>query len=454
MHSKGIVRHMASAMTSLILASMVRADGVPEISGVSLTQAANRRVTIEYTLSAPAVVTLDIQTNACGDVWASIGGGNIYGAETRARPRGDVSKLVQAGSRSITWDPSRSWPDNTGATPSVKAVLTAWPVNDTPDYMVVDIAEGTPLADRVRYYASTNDLPGGLLANGAYRTTSIVMRKIVAKDISWTMGSLLEQGRSGGLSEDAHDARLTNNYYIAVFPTTQAQWKSITSSKNPEFKVEGSMRPMESICYNAVRCCAVGKTAAESGTDWPNPPYSGSWLGLLRDRTQIDFDLPSEGEWEYACRAGFCEGYWGTGRPILSSTTDGTEDPNFPGRYKYNQATSGNTSNLSGNGPEDCTPIVGSYAPNAWGIYDQCGGVREMCLDWSAGNIKSLAGLVNTTVSSKRIIRGGDWKSEVKNARPAYRDEVSPSATETAYMGFAWCVALAWTDAKRRRPGS
>ncbi|MBQ2630557.1 MAG: hypothetical protein IJG13_12865, partial [Kiritimatiellae bacterium] len=98
MHSKGIVRHMASAMTSLIIASMVRADGVPEISGVSLTQAANRRVTIEYTLSAPAVVTLDIQTNACGDVWASIGGGNIYGAETRARPRGDVSKLVQAGS--------------------------------------------------------------------------------------------------------------------------------------------------------------------------------------------------------------------------------------------------------------------------------------------------------------------------------------------------------------------
>ena len=195
------------------------------------------------------------------------------------------------------------------------------------------------------------------------------------------------------------------------------------------------MRPMESICYNTVRCCAVGKTAAESGTDWPSAPYGTSWLGLLRSRTNVDFDLPSEGEWEYACRAGFCEGYWGTGKPIVSSTTAGVTDPNFPGRYKYNQATSGNTANLTENGPEDCTPVVGSYAPNAWGIYDQCGGVREMCLDWSAGNIKSLGGLVNTTAATKRIIRGGDWKSEVKDARPAYRDDVNPGV-EAPYMGF------------------
>ncbi|MBQ2632559.1 MAG: formylglycine-generating enzyme family protein, partial [Kiritimatiellae bacterium] len=393
-------------------------------------------VVITYALSGgPAVVTLDIETNSTGGAWASIGLENVYGGTTRAEPAGDVSKVVSGSSGTIVWRPAMSWPDcRLGAAPA-RAVVTAWPVDDTPQYLAVDISPECAAGERVKYYVSSNAVPGGVLGNPAWRTSRLLLRRINAKNVDWTMGASNEIGKNAssdnGLGEAAHAARLTNDYYIAVFPTTQTQWRMLTTSKSAEYKVEGAMRPMESICFNAVRCCSVGNTAAESGTDWPNPPYSASWLGLLRDRTQIDFDLPGEGEWEFACRAGHGDGYWGTGEPITSAT----EDSKVPGRYLYNQAIYGNTSQLSSEGPKNCTPVVGSYAPNIWGIYDQCGGVREMCLDWSLSNCSSLGGLVNTTAATKRIIRGGDYKSQASKVRPAYRDDANP-AVANAYMGF------------------
>lgn len=413
-------------------ATVTMADvvSVPTIQNVVMSQDSGRKVTVTYDLvNGPAVVTMDVQTNAHDDVWVSIGEENIYGATTRAQPRGDVSRIVSGDSGTITWRPDLSWPGNAVDNNGARVVLTAWPVDDTPDYLVVDMNANVAAADRVRYYASTNALPGGLFGNPAYRTSHLVFRKIVAKDIEWTMGSICELGRESDLSEPVHRAMLTNNYYLAVFPTTQAQWKMLTSTKNPEFKQEGAMRPMESICYNTVRCCAVGKT--DPGEEWPAPPHEKSWLGLLNARVPgMGFDLPGEGEWEFACRAGHGEGYWGTGDPI----TGETEDPCVPGRYAQNQATKGNTTNLKC-GPEDCTPIVGSYAPNSWGIYDQCGGVREMCLDWSGGDNTALAGLVNVTPGTKRIIRGGGWTSAARKTRPAARDDVAPTI-ENAYMGF------------------
>lgn len=425
---------IAVAMLAVLAGvSVTMADvvSVPTIQNVVMSQDSGRKVTVTYDLvNGPAVVTMDVQTNAHDDVWVSIGEENIYGATTRAQPRGDVSRIVSGDSGTITWRPDLSWPGNAVDNNGARVVLTAWPVDDTPDYLVVDMNANVTAADRVRYYASTNALPGGLFGNPAYRTTHLVLKKIIAKEIEWTMGSICEPGRNSNLSETAHRAMLTNNYYLAVFPTTQAQWKMLTPTKNPTFKVEGAMRAMESICYNTVRCCAVGKT--DSGEDWPVPPHEKSWLGLLNGLgCNLAFDLPSEGEWEFACRAGCGEGYWGTGEPITSDT----EDENVPGRYKYNQATKGNTTDLKTDGPENCTPIVGSYPPNRWGIYDQCGCVREMCLDWSINDNTALAGLVNTTPATKRIVRGGEWKSDAKYTRPAARDDISPTA-ESTYYGF------------------
>ena len=88
---------LAAAATVPLLAA------VPVVSDVSMTQDASRRVTITYTLSdASAVVTVDIQTNATGSTWASIGGENIQ------QMTGDVWKKVETGSRTIKWRPDLS----------------------------------------------------------------------------------------------------------------------------------------------------------------------------------------------------------------------------------------------------------------------------------------------------------------------------------------------------------
>ena len=101
---------------------------VPEISGVTMTQMSDRLVTITYTLAdAPAVITLDVQTNVTGDVWASIGGEAVWNA------MGDVWKRVETGNHTITWHPDHSWPDHKIEGNNARAVVTAWALENTPD---------------------------------------------------------------------------------------------------------------------------------------------------------------------------------------------------------------------------------------------------------------------------------------------------------------------------------
>ena len=168
---------LAAAATGPLLAA------VPVVSNVTMTQDAMRSVTITYTLSdAPAVVTVDIQTNVTGSTWASIGGENIQ------KMTGDVWKRVETGSRTIAWRPDLSWPDHNVAAGGARAVVTAWALDNTPDYMVVDISDGAQQNTQT-YYPSVDFLPGGILSNEYYRTTKLVMRKIMAKNVEWTMGS-------------------------------------------------------------------------------------------------------------------------------------------------------------------------------------------------------------------------------------------------------------------------
>ena len=125
-------------LTGVLAALAVCADEVPEVSGITMTQGGDSRlVTITYKLDkAPAIVTLDIQTNSTAGTWASIGGENIQNVS------GDVWKKVAAGDHTITWRPDISWPDHKIANGGARAVVTAWSVDNPPDYMVVDLTEG------------------------------------------------------------------------------------------------------------------------------------------------------------------------------------------------------------------------------------------------------------------------------------------------------------------------
>ena len=421
-------RFILAALAATASAALPAA--VPEISGVTMAQASDRLVTITYTLAdAPAVVTVDVQTNVTGDVWASIGGEAVWNAT------GDVWKKVETGSHTITWRPDHSWPDHKIADGGARAVVTAWALDNTPDYMAVDISAAAQ-PDTQTYYPAADFVPGGV-TNSLYKTTTLLMRKIMAKDVIWTMGSTtLENQNRQAAREATHQVKLANNYYIGVYEITQSQWSQVATNNTTavaNFTTERFMRPMEKVCYNEIRN-AANSTTANAAYNWPNDPNPSSFLGLLRSKSGLDFDLPSEAQWEFAARAGNGVGYWNDGTPILNANPDA--NLNLLGRYERNggKVLSGTSyvDPAANCGVTNGTAIVGSYLPNAWGIYDMHGNVWEWCLDWYEDNINAHGGAVNIDPSApaktlsgasgaNRVRRGGCWYFAAGICRPAYR---------------------------------
>lgn len=368
--------------------AVIAAPKVPVISNVVMTQYSSKRVSITYHLeNAPAIVTLDITTN---DV--SIGDAALYRVKP---PSGAVSKLITTdGNYEIKWNPTAALPDVIIKSPSVKAVVTAWRPANPPDYMVADITNRHSVA----YYTSVDALPGGLLDNDDYRETKLVMRYIRAKYVPWTMGSIGEVNRD--VNEIAHQVTMTNDYYIGVFPLTQKQYASFYNwspfaFKNAEFR---NKRIGDSLSYYGMRW-----------TRYPSAPDASSPLAALRNQTGIDFDLPGEAQWEFACRAGHGEGCWGDGTSLLAE--------NIQGRYGQSSENPG---------PETCdatkgTPIAGSYAPNDFGLFDMCGGVEEFCLDTYKEDISANIHGEIETGDGNVVTRGGAWYRSFTWCRPAFR---------------------------------
>ena len=443
---KTLICMVAAGATMLVTAT-------PVVSNVTMTQgSAGRLVTITYALTEDAVVTLDVLTNATPNAatgWASIGGAAICNAKGAVWRKVTSVDADGQGKYTITWRPDLSWTDENGKGFNIvngcaKAVVTAWALDNTPDYMVVDISAGAQ-PNTQNYYPSVDFLPGGLFGNTAYRTSLLVLRKIMAKDVRWTMGSTtLESLRK--TNETTHQVALTNNYYIGVFEVTQSQWEYICGTTPSDFNnVEyRAMRPVECVSYTTIR-----------NANWPAAPNASSFLGILNSRTGIAFDLPSEAQWEFAARAGNGDTKWGDGSAVQNKYSD--DNCSRLGRNKYNGGMVGSAANenpASNCGAESGTAIVGSYEPNAWGLYDTAGNVFEWCLDWWEDNIATTTdasgnlynGRVNINPASPtatlsnasgthRVMKGGATTQGADTCRPAYRFKVGAS-TATKITGL------------------
>ena len=192
---------------------------------------------------------------------------------------------------------------------------------------------------------------------------------------------------------------LTKDYCIGVFEVTQKQYKLVTGS-NPSY-FSGDKRPVEKVSYNDIR-------GSSNGSKWPasNAVDSSSFLGKLRARTGLTLDLPTEAQWEYACRAGSSGSYG-----LLSTGKEGT------------LSTMGWYSDNSGNTTHD----VGGKTPNAWGLYDMHGNVWEWCLDWYASSGYSGTDPVGCSSGSYRVFRGGSYSNNAGNCTAYTRYYFNPS---------------------------
>jgi len=377
---------------------------------------------IAYTLDAPAIVTLDVQTNAGDSVWASIGAANVVGDGTAVT--GDAFRSVPAGSALARWKSRKAWRDHKVAAGGLRAVLTAYPPDLPPDYLVVDLA--ADVADRLRYYPDATWLPGGLLANAAYRTTKLVLRRCAAKGVTWTMGQEMDRTMP---CDVPHAVTLTNDFYIAVFETTMKQWETIVG--NIDYlspRGIGDTLPINNVSYAIVR--ETVDHTGDSAAYWPAAPGSGSFLGKLRARVggTIDFDLPSAAEWEFAARAGTSSAQWPNGATYPKYTGD----PEIPASY-----------NRESLGIEPC----GSHEPNLWGLYDVNGSMWEWCLDWYEDDITTLNGRINIdptdgtktlsgAAGSTRCFRGGSWTTGAAWVRHTLHWRQTPTVADWNGGGF------------------
>ena len=270
----------------------------------------------------------------------------------------------------------------------------------TNNYCIIDVAGGPDAANYpVSYQATAPPL------DDTHKTSKIVLRKIPAG--SFVMGSPTnELGRES--DETQHTVTLTKDFYIGIYEITQAQYSNVMGA-NPSYFTQGShapTRPVDQVSWNMVR-----------GGTWPGgTPTGTTFMGKLQSKTGLAFDLPTEAQWEYACRAS-------TTKALNNNTNlqNTEQDPNMDilGRYFYNGG-SNYTSDAVNGGSAAC----GSYLVNQWGLYDMHGNAWEWCLDWYAaysGDATDPEGPATTPVWPRRVIRGGAWIYEASRCRSAYR---------------------------------
>ena len=257
-------------------------------------------------------------------------------------------------------------------------------------YYVIDLSAGK---DALKYPVTyLDDVPVGGWTD-EHKTTKLVLR-------------LIEPGsfKMGG----SYDVTLTKPYYMGVFEVTQKQYELVTGNKPSNWS--GDTLPVEKVSWNTIR----GNSLTHN---WPTVKTvdSNSFIGRIQVRTGLSFDLPTEAQWEYACRAGTTTTYyWGN---------------SMDGAYAW---YSGNSSSK--------THMVGTRTPNAWGLYDMSGNVREWCLDWYAG-LSSSENLEGPLSGSYRVGHGGGWASSASACTSAFRIDIDPSSVNSIH-GFRLTLHL------------
>ncbi len=225
---------------------------------------------------------------------------------------------------------------------------------------------------------------------------------------TFTMGSPANEPERCDNEGPQHQVRVSG-FYMGKYPVTQKEWQEVVGANPSYFK--GDDLPVEKVSwFKAVQYC--NKLSRKEGLV---PAYGISCCGNSRtiswNREANGYRLPTEAEWEYACRAGAATAY-NTGAAISDDT----------GWYSAN---SGNKTHPAGQKPA-----------NTWGLYDMHGNVLEWCWDWYGSYANSAqTDPVGALSGVDRMIRGGSWGNLAQFLRSAYRVHYTPSS-RYYFLGF------------------
>jgi len=358
-------RNSAPIITGVTVQQRHPWNGMVEISYTvrgDIAEDANQRASV----SALKVLAIDVVANT---------------TNTATQLSGDLS--LEEGTHTIVWDIDTDGVSFKSSNVVFKVSCETIPAT----YCVIDLSGGASASSYPVSYLSSP--PSGGFNVDEYKTSKLVLKRLEAG--AFKMGG-------------SYDVTLTKPYFCGLFEMTQKQYSLVTGSNPSNFS--GDKRPVEKVSYNVIR-------GQSNGAKWPvsSAVDSSSFMGKLRTRTGLDIDLPTEAQWEYACRAG----------TTMTYSYGSSADEN----YMWCSANSGSQ-----------THDVGMKLPNPWGLYDMHGNVRELCLDWY--NSSLTGGVVDpkgASLGTNRVRRGGSWYDDAGGCTSSFRRDFAPSKANDS-IGF------------------
>ena len=204
-----------------------------------------------------------------------------------------------------------------------------------------------------------------------------------------------------------HRVKITKPFYMGVYAVTQAQYQALMGNNPSEFK--GETNPVERVSWNdAVEFCK-----------------------RLSAKTGQNVRLPTEAEWEYACRAGSNALFVISNDPEDLAKIANVADARLKEKFS-------NFDCIKGDDGFVYTAPVGSFAPNPWGLHDMIGNVWEWCADWYDYKYYASSPAADPPGASRgshRLFRGGSWGGDAGYCRPADRNLFAPGRRNSA-LGF------------------
>ena len=238
----------------------------------------------------------------------------------------------------------------------------------------------------------------------AGRNAGEEMKNGVKMTLSWipagefTMGSPLDEPEREEEREAQVEVELSVGFWMGKYEVTQREYERITGNNPARFQEAGNDAPLEKVSWEE----AVAFCKELNGQEQKQGLLPEGWA----------YTLPTEAQWEYACRAGEKGPY--SGGPLEEVAW-----------YREN---SGGT-----------THKVGEKKANAWGLHDMHGNVREWCLDWMADELSGGKDPEGPVVGSERVHRGGAWGARLSHCRTARRKEGPP---DLHYFGIGFRICL------------